>query len=163
MNVFLSFLIVLCCFLQGCEEKDNLSDLKKFIETTKNGHINKNTVLPTVSLEKRERYAAADLRNPFARSEKKVTTVSKKRDPLQSYPIDSLQLVGVLAKGRNYWAAIMLPTGHIMEVGVGAHLGLHDAMVESITQHHLKLKEQIITASGEKQTREILMEVTKGS
>ena len=163
MNVMLTFLLFLCCFLQGCEKKDNLSDLKKFIETTKQEHKKDKVALPELSLERHEYYSASALRNPFAPSAKKAVVTIKKKDPLLNYPIDSLQLIGVLAKGKDYWAAIMLPSGHILEVGVGARLGLNEAKVESITQHHVKLKEHVVTASGKNQTREIFMEITKGT
>lgn len=163
MKIILSSLIILCCFLQGCEKKDNLSDLKKFIETAKLEHKKDKVILPELSLEQREHYNASALRNPFAPSAKKSVTTVKKKDPLLNYPLESLQLVGVLAKGNDYWAAIMLPSGHILEVGVGAHLGLNEAKIESITEQHVKLKERVATARGGNQTREILMEIARGS
>jgi len=94
-----------------------MSDLEKFIDDTKSRHIGKVDPLPEFPPYQTFAYAARDLRDPFRAqtdigaapiAEVEYTgprpEATRRKEVLESFPIDSLKMVGLLQQKSQTWA-----------------------------------------------------------
>ncbi|WP_293777791.1 pilus assembly protein PilP [uncultured Oxalicibacterium sp.] len=82
----------------------------------------------------------------------------RRRDPLESYPLDTLSMVGTLAKPGLTYALIQVDK-MIYQVKVGSYLGQNMGRVTNITENEVQLKETVQDASGEWVEREATLEL----
>lgn len=160
--VALAASLMVALTLSGCKDNNKMADLKKFVDEAKAFKTSAKSQLPTLKLNESVRYVSSNLKNPFVPLKQDARKKIRPTDPLQNYPLESLHLVGVLAKHDKYWAAIKLPNGHVLEVGVGAQVGQNHAKITSITHDNVVLNEPIETQSG-KRVKEIRMSITNGN
>lgn len=72
----------------------------------------------------------------------------RRREPLESYPLDALRMVGTLEKpGLNY--ALLQADRSVFQVKVGNYIGQNFGMVTAISETEVDLKEIVQDASGE--------------
>lgn len=135
--------------------------MKQFIQDAKNKYAQKNTTIPELRLRENERYVAGKLKNPFTPFRQDKRKIVNQTNPLLNYPIESLNLVGVLGKEKKYWAAIMTPNGQVLEVGVGMNNGQNKAKIVSITPERVTLRESRRIGSKTR-TRKIVLKITTG-
>jgi type IV pilus assembly protein PilP len=102
-------------------------------------------------------YQAQNLRDPFDPSElsdkfedrKLVSTKNQVfPDPhvpeyLESFPLDSLRMVGTMSQGGALWALIKTPDSTIQRVTQGNYLGQNDGKIKDITDDKIYLTEII--------------------
>jgi type IV pilus assembly protein PilP len=143
--------------LSACS-KDK-SDLYQFIEQTKN--INVGSVKPIPQFEPYESftYSAGELRDPFIANaeldeEQDVVTDSlrpdqrRPRQPLESFPLDTLAMVGILEQRDNQWALIKDPQNIVHRVQLGNYMGRNEGRVTSITESDIRLIEIVPDGIG---------------
>ncbi|MBI5923410.1 MAG: pilus assembly protein PilP [Betaproteobacteria bacterium] len=70
------------------------------------------------------------------------------REPLESYPLDSLKMIGLIQKGRMINAIIMADK-KVYTVKIGNYMGQNFGIITEITQSEIKLREQVQDASGD--------------
>lgn len=162
MRIALVTVTILAVALSGCDKKDDMADLKDFVTQAKFAAKPKTQALPNLQLNKSVHYVSNGMKNPFIPLKSDVRKKVKQQNPLQNYPLESLHLVGVLAKKDKYWAAIMLPSGHILEVGVGAQVGQNRAEIKSISPEKVVLNEKVHTSKGDR-VKEIQMAISRGN
>jgi type IV pilus assembly protein PilP len=74
--------------------------------------------------------------------------LDRRRELLESHPLDTVTMVGTLQKpGLNY--ALLLVDKSIFHVKVGNYVGQNFGMITQITDTEVKLKEVVRDASGE--------------
>ena len=120
--------------LSGCAG-DDMRDLDAFMAEKRARPGGVIEPIPTFSAYEAFAYAATTMRSPFDRPIE-VRTVARlnaraalKPDPdrpkefLERYTLDSLQMVGRLERGGQYWTLVKDPDGGIHRVQLGNYLG----------------------------------------
>ena len=84
--------------------------------------------------------------------------LDRRREALESYPLDTLHMVGTLSKpGMTY--ALIQADKSVYQVKVGNYIGQNLGMVTKITESDIELKEVVQDASGEWVEREAKLEL----
>jgi type IV pilus assembly protein PilP len=69
--------------------------------------------------------------------------LSRPRDPLEAFPLQSLQYVGLLTNAKQKYALIKTPENITQQVKVGGYMGQNFGKVTEITESEIKLKETV--------------------
>ena len=84
--------------------------------------------------------------------------LERRRDPLESYPLDTLKMVGTLEKtGLSY--ALLQVDKAVFQVKVGHYIGQNFGMITSITETEVNVKEIVQDASGDWVERKAKLEL----
>lgn len=84
--------------------------------------------------------------------------LTRRREPLESYPLDTISMVGTLEKpGLKY--AILRADKAIYQVKVGNYLGQNFGMVTNITDTEVDIREVVQDATGEWVERKAKLEL----
>jgi len=146
-----------CLFLlSGCDSEPK-PDLVEFVESTfKN---NKPDIEPLPPVEPYEEFIYIDggKIDPFdisnvraGESEYKDEAISsRRREPLESYSLESIQIDGIIKFGGKLSALIRTPDG-VFSVAVGNYIGLNEGQIVSINseEHVVEIKERVRNAIG---------------
>lgn len=77
-----------------------------------------------------------------------ATELNRRKEPLESYPLDSMSMVGSVAKGGAPFALLRVDN-LLYQVKVGDYLGQNYGRVTAITETEVKLREIVQDAAGE--------------
>ncbi len=162
--------IVLTSFaLAACSGGDN-EDLRQWMNEAGKNIKGKIPPLPEVKPYEPVPYDAGNLIDPFKPA--KVSPEQKKssggglqpdtdrpREPLESFPLESLKYVGVMTK-KNTSYAIILVDGSLYQVRVGNYMGQNFGVITKITESEVALKELTQDSAGDwvERTSEILLQ-----
>jgi type IV pilus assembly protein PilP len=107
-------------------------------------------------------YSANKLAIAFAKARKSSGSIQpnldRRREALESYPLDTLHMVGTLSKpGMTY--ALLQADKSVFQVKVGNYIGQNLGMITKITESEVELKEVVQDASGEWVEREAKLEL----
>ncbi len=102
-------------------------------------------------------YNAFDLPDPFkprkiqpGKSDNKLAPdPNRRREPLESFPIESLTMVGTLARAKTTYALIRTPEKDIYQVHIGNYLGQNYGVITEISDSGVKLKELVQDGGGD--------------
>jgi type IV pilus assembly protein PilP len=84
--------------------------------------------------------------------------LDRRREPLESYPLDSIHMVGTLQKpGLTY--AILQVDKAVFQAKVGNYVGQNMGLITRISDEKVELKEIIQDASGEWVERKAILEL----
>jgi type IV pilus assembly protein PilP len=84
--------------------------------------------------------------------------LDRRREALESYPLDTLHMVGTLSKpGMTY--GLIQADKSVYQVKVGNYIGQNFGMITRITENEIDLKEVVQDASGEWVEREAKLEL----
>lgn len=156
MRLFsLSFLVLLG--LSACGG-GNHDDIKEWMRSSEQNLRGKIPPLPQVNPYVPIAYDAAGMTDPF--NEIKLEKgrelggggmrpdFNRPKEPLEAYPLDSLQYVGFLHRGKVPYAMV-LANGALFQVKVGNYLGQDFGIVTSISETEIKLRELVQDTSGD--------------
>lgn len=142
----------ICLALAGCAEK-TMSDLTRF---TVNAHKDRKPrvePLPRIKPYEKFTYTAAALTDPFSSGNLgrlKPTPdrgegpdPSRRKEPLEQYPLDSLRMVGTLSKKDIAWAVIRAPDGTIHRATEGNYVGQNFGKIEQVNTNNISIREMI--------------------
>lgn len=165
MSIFLLF------FLAGCN--NNVNDLNQFIEQQKNRPVKPIDPLPQIRPQEVFEYNATTMRDPFsndletAEEENQINLqvsedgggpdLSRRKEYLESYPLDSLLMVGTYQQDESYWALVVDPEGVIHRVSEGNYLGHNYGVVTTIYENEVLLQEWINDGLGAWRERDASM------
>ena len=88
-------------------------------------------------------------RNPFKPIEEKkrieefAPDQNRKKEPLESFPLDALKFVGTLNEGFKVWALILQPDKQVVRIRVGEYMGQNYGRVQVIQNDLIKIEESI--------------------
>jgi type IV pilus assembly protein PilP len=82
---------------------------------------------------------------------------NRRHEPLESYPLDAITMVGAINKGGPH--AILQADKTVFDVKVGDYLGQNDGKIEAITDSDIKINERVQDASGEWVERKTTLEL----
>lgn len=69
--------------------------------------------------------------------------LNRPKQPLEAYPLENLNYVGMLSKAKSKFALIKTPDNTVHQVEVGNYLGTNFGMVTAISDTEVSLKEII--------------------
>jgi len=138
--------------LTGCDA--GLGDLEQFVAQTKQKHQGRVDPLPDFAQYESFSYVEAELRDPFKpNSALAPDTVSsssgprpaddRRRESLESYPLDALKMVGILKQRASSWALVQDPEGTIHRVQPGNYAGQNHGKIVGISENEIILVELI--------------------
>jgi len=156
--------------VSGCSSQQ-YGDLDKYIEDVKHKTKGRIEPLPEVKNYESYTYQAQDLRDPFtpfteAPSEELAQPgvspdVHRKREALESFPLDSLKFVGTIQNDKGTWGLITAPDKAIYRVQVGNHMGKNFGEIMALSESTILLKEVIPNGSGGWVEREASLALTE--
>lgn len=132
-------------------------DLRAWMNEQGKGARGKLDPLPQVKPYEPFAYNAFDLPDPF--KPRKIEPIkgagnlapdlNRRKEPLEAFPLESLQMVGTLQKGRSTFALIRTTDRDVYQVKVGNYLGQNFGVITGITDSEVRLKELVQDGSGD--------------
>ena len=158
--------VLLFSLVAGCS--GNLSDLEAWVEEVKSRPQEGIEPLPEIIPYKAFTYVKGSKRDPFDTSifRPQVASVSKKAtssispDPnrvpeyLESFPLDTLRMVGTMTQNAQNWALIKTPDNTIQRVLTGNYLGQNNGKIVDVNTDGVELVEIIPDGFGGWRERE---------
>lgn len=151
----------------GCSR--SMSDLEQYVETTRNKYQGSVEPLPQFEPYQNHVYAAFNYRDPFIEPVAADTSeqtadqggpdTQRRKEPLEFFPMDSLQMVGILEQKGEIWGLIQDPDGTIHRVQNGNHAGENYGEIVRITEESIDFIEIIPDGLGAWIEREISLSI----
>jgi type IV pilus assembly protein PilP len=149
--VHLIVLAVAAAVLSGCSF--GMRDLQDWVATEKAKKGPPLNLLPPIKTFESFPYQAKDLRDPFSapvtdESESAAANGpqpdrNRPREPLESYPLDTLDMVGTIGSGAGMIALIKDPTGAITRVRAGNYIGQSFGRIIKVNESNIELVELV--------------------
>jgi type IV pilus assembly protein PilP len=153
--------IVFPFLLAGCGG-EQFADLKQFVKESGEGLRGRVEPIPEVKQFEPFAYNAFDLADPFKPRTMKVTESrpagpggagprpddKRPKEALESFPLESLQMVGTLEQKQVRYALVKTPDNNLYRVKPGNHLGQNFGIITSISESTVTLKEVIQDSSS---------------
>ena len=147
-------LITLAALLTGCG--GDMSDLEHFIDETKSKHHGKVDPLPEFPPYETFEYVTLDLRDPFRpQTDLNSSPMSqdeyagprpegnRRREVLESFPVDSLKMVGLLQQKTQTWGLVRDPEGTIHRVQPGNYAGQNHGKIVMVNETKIDIVELV--------------------
>lgn len=158
--------IVGALLLAGCGADPN-TDVKQWMDEQTRTMKGRIEPVPQVKPYVPFAYNAFDLPDPFkprkiepARgSSKFAPDLTRRKEPLEAYPIESLRMVGTLERNGTMFALVRTSDRTVYQVRPGNYMGQNFGVITSISESDIKLRELVQDSSGdwaERQTRLLL-------
>ncbi len=164
-----SLLLVL---LAGCSSS-GMQDLRQYIEQVKSRAPGRIKPLPEVQPIETFVYNPGGRRDPFKPAEQTTTQAlpapgsgiapdpMRRKEELESYPLDSLRMVGTLDKRGTKWALITTQDGTIYRVKEGNHMGQNNGRITRITEDRVELTEIVPDGAGGYRERQAVVALSE--
>lgn len=111
--------------------------------------------LPVMQQFETFEYAAQALRDPFSKAFTDQSGAgglrpdpNRRKQPLEAFPLDSLDMVGTLGGGRGLVALVTAPDKVTYKVRPGIYLGQNDGRVTGISEDRIDLVELVTDGAG---------------
>lgn len=149
---------VLVC-LSGCAE-DELADLRSYVADVKARQKITIEPLPEIRTVSPFLFNPAGLHDPFKSIEKPDDAgtaaadngirpdLSRQKEQLESYELDTLRMVGTVRMSGIMWALVRAADGTIHRVRTGNHMGRNFGRITRISENGVELVEIVPDAQG---------------
>ena len=117
-------------------------------------------------------YNAFDMPDPFKprkieptkSASKLAPDLTRRKDPLEGYPLESLSMVGTLEKNKTVFALVRTPDRDVYQVRSGNYLGQNFGVITNVGEGEIKLKEFIQDGAGDwtERTSSLLLQPADG-
>jgi type IV pilus assembly protein PilP len=142
--------------LAGCGGESH-QDLRAWMAEQGKGTRGKLDPVPQIKPYEPFAYNAFDLADPFkprkiepAKGGSKLAPdLARRREPLESFPLESLTMVGTLEKDRSIYALIRTPEKDVYQVRAGNHMGQDFGVITGITETEIRLRELVQDGAGD--------------
>jgi len=157
-------LIALSTLLTGCERQ--MTDLEQYVKDRRQAHAGYVEPLPEYELYKGFTYVSIDLRDPFGipdldagspmtlGSNKNKPDLNRRREALEMYPLDALDMVGELGRGGHSWGLVKDSEGVVHRVKAGNYAGQNFGRIIAVSESNIDIEETIQDGMGNWITRE---------
>jgi type IV pilus assembly protein PilP len=140
----------------GCGGESH-QDLRAWMQEQGKGVKGKLDPLPQVKPYEPFAYNAFDLPDPFKPRKieplkggsKLAPDLSRRKEPLEAFPLESLQMVGTLQRGKNTFALVRTTDKDIYQIKIGNYMGQNFGVVVEITDGEIRLKELVQDGAGD--------------
>jgi len=152
----------------GCVN-ESMDDLRVYVAKVKDKKGDAIEPLPVLKSYESFKYVAADLRNPFVEMVEPLIDVAsdkaggpgpdrlRAKEELESYPLDTLRMVGTLSKGEQLWGLVKAKDGVIHRVKSGHYLGQNFGKVTQITEEQIDVDEFVSSSNGKWRERQAFL------
>ncbi len=162
-----AFVFCITAFLAGCSTEPN-EDLKQWIKESDQKVSQKIEPLPEVTPYQAFTYSAEELFEPFKPrklidqqkkdSANKGPDLNRRKELLESYPLDQLKFVGTMEKAKTAYALIRADQT-VHRVKAGNYLGQNFGQIVVINETEVTLKESIQDSEGEWKVSEAALQL----
>jgi type IV pilus assembly protein PilP len=148
-------IVMAVTLLWGCSSQED--DVHAWMEQEAAGMKGGVKPLPQMQVFPAVDYEAASLVQPFDANRLAVDKkagkstgpdVNRRREPLESFPLESLKLVGVMVKGKDTHAVIKAGVS-LFQTRVGNYMGQNFGVITKISESEVTLKELVEDLNGE--------------
>tara|TARA_R110002074_G_scaffold152936_1_gene307447 strand:+ start:6979 stop:7518 length:540 start_codon:yes stop_codon:yes gene_type:complete len=158
-------LIALAFTLPACVGEE-FDDLKTFIAQIKARPAKPIEPMPVIESYESYTYDSESLRDPFAKVDEpqplsEVMAIDgpgpdldRGKEELESYPLDTLRMVGTLSKNGQLWGLVRANDGVIHRVQSGNYLGQNFGKVIRVQNQQIDLAEWVISTTGKWRERD---------
>src|SRR5512141_1266363 len=156
MRPSLALLLASVAALLGCGGESH-QDLRAWMADQGKGARGRVDPLPQMRPYEPFAYNAFDLPDPFkprkiepAKGASKLAPdLARRKEPLEAYPLESLNMVGTLEKGRTMYALVRTPEKDLYQVRQGNYLGQNYGVIIGVTDGEIRLKELVQDGAGD--------------
>ena len=152
------FAIFMACLgLAACGGEEH-QDLRQWMKESTKDFKGRIPPLPEIKQFPSVAYEAADLTDPYSAAkiepERKLggggikPDLDRRKEPLESYPLESLKMVGTLMKGKMTHALIQADR-NLHQVKIGNYMGQNFGIITDINETEVKLKELVPDSLGD--------------
>lgn len=156
-------LALACLALVSCGG-DQHSDLRQFVKDSDNLPHGPIPSLPDVKPYEPFAYDAYDFIDPFKPRKieppKKAANgglqpdLARRKEPLETYPIENLRMVGTLQQNKTNYALVKGPDNNLFRVKPGNYIGQNFGLITAISESAIKVKEIVQDSTGDWAERE---------
>jgi type IV pilus assembly protein PilP len=152
--------LFICAFLPAVLTAcggNGMEDLQQFMDDAGKEMQGKVEPLPKVRPYAPFDYNAFELPDPF--KPRKLTPsrgggglqpdMTRPREPLEAYSLETLKMVGVVSKGGRMNAVVATPERAIYHVHAGNYMGQNFGLIAKITDTEITLKEVVQDSAGD--------------
>lgn len=155
---------VMALSILGCSSGNN-ADLEAYVNEVKASSKGRITPLPEFVPTESFSYSVNNYGDPFMSWETKAVLAAKdkkqsvdasgiqpdlgrRRESLESFPLDTLRMVGTMSREGKSSALVSSPDGLVSRVTVGNYLGQNYGQVTSVSQEKIELIEVVPDGLG---------------
>lgn len=141
----------------GCADK-SMRDLETFVVNTHKDRQPRVEPLPRVKPNPTFEYTASELVDPFStanliqrrptRDSGPAPDPTRRKEPLEQFPLDALRMVGTLSNNDASWAIIRAPDGTVHRAGEGNYMGKNYGRITAIKDTEVQLVELVPDIGG---------------
>ncbi len=155
----IAIIVLAVSALAGCTSHDQ-SDLRAYVNEVKARKAGRIAPLPEVRSYESYTYNQEQLRDPFRLGKEEASVhsageaggpqpdLTRNKEPLEAFPLDSLHYVGHLEQGGKIWAIITAPDGFVYRVQEGNYIGQNLGRITGITESDMQIKEIVPNGLG---------------
>lgn len=146
-----------CLGLAACSGEEH-QDLRQWMKESTKDFKGKIPPLPEIKSFPPIAYEAVDLVDPYNASriepERKAggggikPDLDRRKEPLESYPLESLRMVGTLMQGKMVHALIQADK-NLHRVKIGNYMGQNFGIITDVNETEVKLKELVPDSLGD--------------
>ncbi len=156
MKIWLALAAGAGLVLAGCGGESH-QDLRAWMAEQGKGARGKLDPLPQVKPYEPFAYNAFDLPDPFKPRKieptkgvsKLAPDLTRRKEPLEAYPLESLNMVGTLQKDKAVFALVRTPDRDLYQVRTGNYMGQNYGVVVGVTDGEVKLRELVQDGAGD--------------
>lgn len=157
--------------VSGCAD-NTMRDLESFVANAHKDRRPKIEPLPRVRPNPTFKYTASELVDPFSSAnliQRRPTPGSggpapdptRRKEPLEQFPLDALTMVGTLGNASANWAIIRAPDGTIHRAGKGNYLGQNYGKIAVVHDTQVDIVELVPDVQGGWEERESTLAIVK--
>jgi type IV pilus assembly protein PilP len=157
--------------VSGCAD-NTMSDLQSFVANAHKDRQPRIEPLPRVRPNPTFKYTASELVDPFASAnliQRRPTPggdgpapdPTRRKEPLEQFPLDALSMVGTLSNAAANWAIIRAPDGTIHRAGEGNYLGQNYGRIAVVQDTQVDIVELVPDIDGGWTERESTLAIVK--
>jgi type IV pilus assembly protein PilP len=132
-------------------------DLRDWMTAQGAGVKGKLDPLPQVKPYEPFTYNAFDLPDPFKPRKieavkggsKLAPDLNRRKEPLEAFPLESLQMVGTLQRGKTTYALVRTTDKDVYQIKAGNYMGQNFGVVVEVLDGEIRLKELVQDGAGD--------------
>ena len=152
----LGMVVALCaCGRSVTSGPEPASNLEEWVANVKARPAPPLEPLPVMQQFETFEYAAQSLRDPFSNAFTDQDggagprpDPNRRKQPLENFPLDSLDMVGTIGQGKDMVALVLAPDKVTYRVRPGMYLGQSDGKVLSVAEDRIELVELVPDGAG---------------
>ena len=169
----ITLILGLVISIAGCGN-DGLDDLRSFVKNEHKNRKPKVDPLPEIRIPPTFAYPASDKTDPFSNANLRPKStqnrvkkslplylLTRRKGPLEAYPLDALKMKGTLQKKNVLWVVIIAPDGSVHWAKKGDFMGKNYGMITKITDDKVSLVEKVQNAIGDWVDRQAAISISE--